>query len=168
MITAQHGMCNIYHQFMLRAFAYTQPAIACHGIITASVMPASGIDCFLSTGLQDDLDIQLDEPIAGLPPSIAQRPASQQVPPARQSSAGGAPHATQPGMPAVPGPRPPPGPPGTGLNPRPGVPPPRPPPGPPPLGHPAAPVMAPPPMPSQWPRPQFVHTGAGMLSPAGS
>lgn len=113
---------------------------------------------------QDDLDIQLDEPVAGLPPSIAQRSTSQQFPPARQSSTGAPAQAPQPGMPAVPGPRPPPGAPGVGLTPRPGVAPPRPPPGPPPPGHPAtAPsVVAPPPMPSQWPRPQFVHTGAGM------
>ena len=127
--------------------------------------PSSSIDSPLGPCLQDDLDIQLDEPVAGLPPSIAQRPPSQQFPLARQSSAGSAHHAAQPGMQSVPGPRPPPGPPGAGLTPRPGVAPPRPPPGPPPPGHPAAapPVMAPPPMPSQWPRPQFVHTGAGML-----
>lgn len=126
-----------------------------------------GYDSPLGPWLQDDLDIQLDEPVAGLPPSIAQRGPSQQFPPARQSSTGAALHGAQPGMPAVPGPRPPPGPPGAGLTARPGVAPPRPPPGPPPPGHPAAPpVMAPPPMPSQWPRPQFVHTGAGMLLPS--
>ena len=125
----------------------------------------SGIKSPLASCLQDDLDIQLDEPVAGLHPSIAQRPPSPQFPPARQGSTGSAHLGAQPGMPSVPGPRPPPGPPGAGLTPRPGVAPPRPPPGPPPPGHPAAapPVMAPPPMPSQWPRPQFVHTGAGML-----
>ncbi len=101
--------------------------------------------------------------MAGLPPSIAQRSSSNQLPTAsRQSSSGALPQGAQP---PVPGPRPPPGaplgPPQAALNPRPGVAPPRPPPGPPPPGHPAA-VLAPPPMPGQWPRPQFVHTGAGM------
>jgi len=101
--------------------------------------------------------------VAGLPPSIAQRSSSNQLPTAsRQSSSGVLPQGAQP---PVPGPRPPPGapsgPPQAALNPRPGVAPPRPPPGPPPPGHPAA-VLAPPPMPGQWPRPQFVHTGAGM------
>ncbi|DBA76102.1 hypothetical protein WJX77_000791 [Trebouxia sp. C0004] len=110
----------------------------------------------------DDLDIQLDEPVAGLPLSIAQRSSSNQLHTAtRQSSSGALPQGAQP---PVPGPRPPPGapsgPPQAALNPRPGVAPPRPPPGPPPPGHPAA-VLAPPPMPGQWPRPQFVHTGAG-------
>lgn len=120
--------------------------------------------------MQDDLDIQLDEPVAGLPPSIAQRLSSNQLPAAtRQSSSGPIPQGAQSGQPGVPCPRPPPGiptgPPQPSLGPRPGVAPPRPPPGPPPPGHPAA-VMAPPPMPGQWPRPQFVHTGAGKMLPS--
>ena len=100
---------------------------------------------------KDDLDIQLDEPISGPPPSLAQR--SHPSGPTRQSSTGTAA--------PVPGSRPLPGAPSQGqlagpsVSVRPGVAPPRPPPGAPPA------VVAPPPMPSQWPRPQFVHTATG-------
>lgn len=171
---AQHIICSASRLFKMQASICMLCTDLCMSCVKSCIegMSGSGINSVpsspLAYGLQDDLDIQLDEPIAGLPPSIAQRPASQQFPPTRQSSSGAPPHAAQPGMPPVPGPRPPPGPPGAGLTPRPGVAPPRPPPGPPPPGHSAVPVMAPPPMPSQWPRPQFVHTGAGSLTPAGT
>ena len=99
------------------------------------------------TLVQDELDIQLDEPVLGPPPSIAQR--SQPNIATRQTSTG---------APTAVGPRPSQAPPGQapGIAARPGVAPPRPPPGAPPPS-----VVAPPPMPSQWPRPQFVHTATG-------